>query len=161
MSEDSLTLVLLKTKKKEHLTYGKGIHKIWENHSFRRFYYASKALSALSLDKVIGRHSWCSQFHLQRLTVGRDHVSHVWRVPLWRWLRGRCQQKRVPPAGITWNPDTDEPHNRACHKGTNVSDLVSNGLKAQWAHSPGQAKRHPGYYRVIIGTPWKGKSIDN
>ena len=51
------------------------------------------------------------QFHLQRLPVGRDNVSHVWRVPLWRWLRGRCQQKRVSPAGITWNPDTDEPHN--------------------------------------------------
>ena len=64
------------------------------------------------------RHSWCSQFHLQRLPVGRDNVCHVWRVPLWWRLRGRCQQKRAPPTGIAWSPNTNEPHNRACHKGT-------------------------------------------
>ena len=44
---------------------------------FGGIYYASKAFYALSLDKVIGRHSWCSQFYIQRLPVGRDNVSHV------------------------------------------------------------------------------------
>ena len=31
------------------------------------------------------------------------------------------------------------------YKNTGVSDLGRGGLQAQQAHSPGQAKRHPGY----------------
>ena len=100
-----------KKSNKEYLTYGKGKHKIWENHSFRRNLFCKQGFLCTFTWQSHQRHSWCSQLHLQRLPVGRDNVSYVWRVPLWRWLRGRCQQKRVSPAGITWNPDTDEPHN--------------------------------------------------
>lgn len=43
-----------KNSNKEYLTYGKGKHIIWENHSFRRnLLCTSKAFYALSLDKVI------------------------------------------------------------------------------------------------------------
>ena len=42
-----------KNSNKEYLTYGKGKHKIRENHPFGGIYYASKAFYALSLDKVI------------------------------------------------------------------------------------------------------------
>ena len=102
----------------EYLTYSKGKHKIWDNHSFQRNLLRKQGFLCTFTWQSHQRHSWRSQFYLQRLPVGRDNVSHVWRVPLWRWLRGRCQQKRVPPARITWSPDTDEPHNRTCHKGT-------------------------------------------
>ena len=34
--------------------------------------------------------------------------------------------------------------NKSVYTITKVSDLIPNGLKAQQAHSPGQAKRHPG-----------------
>lgn len=70
-----------KNSNKEYLTYGKGKQKSEKTTPFGGIYYASKAFYALSLDKVIGRHSYCSQFYLQRLPVGRDNVSHVWRVP--------------------------------------------------------------------------------
>ena len=105
-----------KNSNKEYLTYGKGKHKIWENHSLRRNLLRKQGFLCAFTWQSHQRHSWCPQFYLQRLPVGRDNISHVWRVPLWRRLRGRCQQKRVPSAGITWSQDTDEPHNRACHK---------------------------------------------
>ena len=44
---------------------------------------------------------------------------------------------------------------------TKVSDLGRGGLKAQQAHSPGQAKRHPGLRIAIVLTPCKGKSVIN
>ena len=118
MSGNSLTLVLLKTQIKNIWHMAKVNIKSEKITPFGGIYYASKAFYALSLDKGHQRHSWCSQLHLQWLPVGRDNVSYVRRVPLWRWLRGRCQQKRVPPARITRSPDTDEPHSRACLKGT-------------------------------------------
>ena len=116
MSGNSLTEVLLKLKQRISDIWQRYTH--WENHSFRRYLLRMQGFLCAFTWQSHQRHSWCPQFYLQRLPVGRDNVSHVWRVPLWRRLRGRCQQKRVPPAGITWNPDTNELYNRACHKGT-------------------------------------------
>ena len=115
MSGNSLTLVLLKTQIKNIWHMAKVNIKSEKIIPFGGIYYRNLLrkqgfLCAFTWQSH-QRHSWCSQLHLQRLPVGRDNVSYVWRVPLWRWLRGRCQQKRVSPAGITWNPDTDEPHN--------------------------------------------------
>ena len=42
-----------KKSNKEYLTYGKGKHKIRENHSFRRNLLRKHAFYALSLDKII------------------------------------------------------------------------------------------------------------
>ena len=118
MSGNSLTLLLLKTQIKDIWHMAKVNIKSEKITPFGGIYYASKAFLCAFTWQSHQRHSWCPQLHLQRLPVGRGNVSHVWRVPPRRWLRGRCQQKRVPPAGITWSPDTDEPHNRTCHKGT-------------------------------------------
>ena len=48
---------------------------------FGEIYYASMAFYALSLDKVIGRHSWCSQFYLQHFTA----VCAKWTRTARRW----------------------------------------------------------------------------
>lgn len=92
-----------KNSNKEYQTYGKGKHNIWGNHFFRRNLLRRQGFLCAFTWQSHQPHSWRSQFYLQRLPVGRNNVSHVWRVPLWRWLRGRCQRKRVPPARITWN----------------------------------------------------------
>ena len=48
--------------------------------------------------------------------------------------------------------------NQACLNCSEVQPVM-HGLKAQQAHSPGQAKRHPGLRIAIVLTPCKGKSI--
>ena len=65
---------------------------------FGGIYYASKAFYALSLDKVIGRHSWCPQFYLQRLPVGRDSASMYSRIQdirEWRRVEIGSQETKV------------------------------------------------------------------
>ena len=40
-----------------------------------------------------------------------------------------------------------------------VSDLARTGWKPKVAHSPGQAKRHPGFPHSRVSAPCKGKSL--
>ena len=51
--------------------------------------------------------------------------------------------------------------NNVCvnRRGLNNVCVSQSGLKAQQFHSPGQAKRRPGFGMRAMGTPCKGKSL--
>ena len=53
------------------------------------------------------------------------------------------------------------PHNLVIRVYSLMYNISSNALQGQPAHSPGQAKRHPGLFHVVDGRPAKGKSVDN
>ena len=48
-----------------------------------------------------------------------------------------------------------------CFNALNQRPPAERKGKGQPAHSPGQAKRHPGLFHVVDGRPAKGKSVDN
>ena len=111
-----------KNSNKEYLTYGKGKHIIWGNHSFRRNLLRKQGFLCAFTWQSHQRHSWCSQLHLQRLPVGRDNdhlksgyrrtthsasmYSRIQDIREWRRVEISSQETEVASVNITQFSET-------------------------------------------------------